>query len=128
MVFKESKILNIDRSGAAYLKIFHCYHNFKKRYSKVGNYVKASVKTLERWPVRIRGKRYRPIRVGFILRGFNAMNRNNNEINNSMKIKTTANTCIIIKRRGCLRSGFLLGPLLRPVRTKRFFYIFDVVL
>jgi len=128
MLFKESLIYNVDRSGANLLKIFHCYHRLKKKYSRVGNYIKGSVREVERRPVRIRGRRFRPIKVGFIQRGFNNINKINLTLNGTFSIKTILNGCIIIKKRGCLKSPHIRSPLVRPVRVKKFIYIFDNVI
>ena len=127
MLFKESIIYNVDRSGANLLKIFHCYHRLTKKYSIVGNYIKGSVRIVERRPVKIRGRRFRPIKIGFIQRGFNNINKLNWQLNGVFKIKTNLNGCIIIKKRGCLKSPHILSPTVRPIRVKKFFYIFDTV-
>ncbi len=127
MVFKESILINSDRSGSRLLKVFHCYNNFKKQYGYLGTYTKASVRDLERWPRRIRGKRYRPVRVGFIQRCFLVFLKKNKTNCGTLNIKTTFNKSIVIRRRGYLKSPYILTPSVRPIRTKRFYYIFDMV-
>lgn len=128
MIFKESLLLNADRSGARLLKVFHCYNNFKKQYSLLGTYIKASVRDLERWPRRIRGKRYRPVRVGFIQRCFLVFLKKNKINCGTFSIKTTSNQSIVLRRRGYLKSPYILIPTIRPIRTKRFYYIFDTII
>jgi ribosomal protein L14 len=128
MIFKESILLNSDRSGSRLLKVFHCYNNFFKQYACLGHYIKASVKDLERWPRRIRGKRYRPIRVGFIQRCFLVFLKKNKVNCNVFSIKTQQNKSIVLRRRGYLKSPYILSPIIRPIRTKRFYYIFDTIL
>lgn len=128
MVFKESKVLNIDRSGSRLTKIFHTYSRLKFRYGRVGEYVKVAVKTIERWPVRIRGKRYRPVRPGFIQRGVHCMSVSNMHNKSTLVTRTSTNTIIILKRRGVIRSPYILGPMIRPIRVKKFFYIFNHVI
>ena len=120
-------MLNIDRSGSRLVKVFHTYSRLKYRYSRVGEYVKASVKSIERWPVRIRGKRFRPVRPGFIQRGVHCVSVANLHNNSTLKTNTTVNAIIILKRRGVIRSPYILGPIIRPIRVKKFFYIFNVI-
>lgn len=127
MLFKESSIINVDRSGSKLNKIFHVYSRMWRRYAVIGEYVKVSVKTLERWPTRIRGKRYRPTRPGFILRGFNCMNVTNKNYNGFLKITAATNHMITLKKRGVIKSPYILGPIFRPLRVKKFFYIFNKV-
>lgn len=127
MVFKESRLMNVDRSGARKVKVFHTYGRPWRRFSCVAEYVKVAVRTIERWPARIRGKRYRPTRIGFVLRCLVCCTAFNTHIGSSFKIKTAANTTLTIKKRGVIKSPYILGPMTRPARVKKFFYIFDTV-
>lgn len=128
MIFKESIIFNCDRSGARKVKVFHTYHRLKKRYAMLGEYMKVSVKTIERRPLRIRGKRYRPTHIGYILRGLYSLSIYNKQLCGSQCVKTSGNTMITLKKRGIIKSPYILSPIGRPFRVKKFFYIFDNVL
>lgn len=125
MLFKSSTILNVDRSGSKKNKVFHTYSRLWRRYAIIGEYVKISVKTLERWPTRIRGKRYRPTRPGFILRGFYCFGVKNRHFNGFSRIYGSSNHMITLKKRGVIKSPYIIGPILRPLRVKKFYYIFN---
>ena len=70
MVFKETRVNSFDRSGPSRIRTIHQYHKKKYLFGISGTYIKGAVETLLRFPPRIRGKRFRPIRPGFIVRGF----------------------------------------------------------
>lgn len=127
MVFKESLLTNVDRSGARKVKVFHPYSRLRRRFARVGEYVKVAVKSLERWPARIRGKRYRPTRIGFILRCLVISTTFNKAIGSCLRVKVPHNTTLTIKKRGVIKSPYILGPMSRPARVKKFYYIFDTV-
>lgn len=124
MIFKQTQITNVDRCGPHYTRVIHTYHKLKRRFCSTGEYVKTSVLTLKRWPVRIRGKRYRPIKPGFVIRGLNCLNKFNTQNCNNLKLTFSYNAMITLKKRGVIRSPHIFGPIGRPIRVKKFFYIF----
>lgn len=127
MIFKETVVKNVDRSGAKLVRVIHTYSKLKRRFCSTGEYIKVSVKTIERWPVRIRGKRYRPTRPGFILRGLNNLTTYNKQMCGSIKLSIIENSMITLKKRGVIKSPHIRGPIGRPMRVKKFFYIFDTM-
>lgn len=68
MVFKQSRATILDRSGAGRVRVIHAYHAWSSEFSLAGTYVKCAVEALSRMPPRIRGRRYRPVRPGFVVR------------------------------------------------------------
>lgn len=125
MIFKESVVRSFDRSGVGDAKTIHMYKKGFQRPIRNGNYLKASVKTLSRLPPRIRGRRFRPIRRGFVIRAFIAKATFQRHLALSMFIKIFRNGAILIKRRGQLRSKHLLGLVSRPRRSRRFLLNFN---
>jgi ribosomal protein L14 len=125
MIFKQSNILTTDRSGAGKLRVFHTYPRLWKRYADNGSYVKASIQTLERLPRRIRGRRYRPLRPGYILRSLIVTSSKLKEVFSTNSIASYANRGVTLKRRGVLKSSYILGAIARPLRSNRFSYLFN---
>lgn len=128
MIFKETRVVACDQAGPG---IIRCIHTYASRVSCVpavnGTYIKASVRTIRRWPQRIRGKRFRPIRVGFVIRAF---------VSAALKAPcfeaVTATSCInatvLVRRRGTLRSKYNFAVLARPRRAISFLHSVAVVL
>lgn len=128
MVFKETILFNVDRSGSRKIKIFHNYKRFYRQFSRTGDFVKSAVRTVERWPRKIRGKRYRPTHVGFVLRNLIVLTSLNKKLGNLNKVISSDNSAITLKKRGVLKSPHILSPTARPIRVKKYFYIFNNVL
>ena len=128
MLFKESVIHTNDRAGSGLLLILHTYRRLVRRYAKTGEFVKVTIKDLERLPRKIRGKRYRPLRPGFILRSLISMSSRKTVLCNTVTTNTFVNAGVILKRRGTLRSIHILGPSVRPFNTRRLLYIFPTTL
>lgn len=128
MLFKETILFNVDRSGSRKIKIFHNYKRFYRQFSGVGDFIKSSVRTVERWPRKIRGKRYRPTHVGFVLRNLIVLTAFNKQLGLINKTKSSGNSAITLKKRGVLKSPHILSPMSRPIRVKKYFYIFNNVI
>jgi ribosomal protein L14 len=69
MFQKLTRITVSDGTGAGWLQVFHIYRGSRRRYAFIGDFIKMSVKTIAAYPKFIRGRRYRPLRVGYIVRG-----------------------------------------------------------
>ena len=128
MIFKLSKTLTNDHSGAGTLQTIHCYSALKKKVAGGGSYIKSSIKTLHHLPNRIRGKRYRPLRVGYIVCSFITNIRKKKSILSSIQIFNNVNTSVILKRKGLLKSPYVFGPISRPLHYKQFAYMFNYCL
>lgn len=69
MLQRQTTALVLDLSGAGWVQLFHLYRGSTRRYAQIGGFVKGAVQTVAFYPTYIRGKRYRPIRVGHVVRG-----------------------------------------------------------
>ena len=69
MFQKQTKVTVADGSGVAWLQVFHMYRGSRRRYALLGDFVKMSIRSVAVYPRVIRGKRYKPLRVGYIARG-----------------------------------------------------------
>ena len=125
MIFKQTNIFSQDRSGAGRVKVFHIYKKQQRQPGLLGEYAKGSVRWLSRLPPRIRGKRFRPIRVGFIIRCY--LNLSVKKFSQGAVFSTSFynNSFIMIKRRGALKSKHIFGPCQRPRSRLNFFFCFS---
>ena len=124
MLFKESSLLINDRSGAFSIKLIHNYLRKKKLFSTRGDIIKSVIINLERYPRKIRGKRYRPLRSGFIIKCVISISVKQIQKTNLL-VMSYSNNCVAFKRRGVLKSNYILGPIIRPLPTKSYVYNFS---
>ena len=83
-----------------------------------------SVKTILRYPPRIRGKRYKPTRVGFVVRGLVIHAIKNSQFADSSRLRIFASSVLILKKRGTFRSKYYHGPITRSLRRYRYYNLF----
>jgi len=121
MFFKETKLSINDRSGAGGVGIFHIYTLRQREVGRLGHYVKGAVKSLSRLPPRIRGRRFRPIRCGFVVRAISLNSFKKRGLGRGVFFSSIfASTAVLIKRKGTLRSKHIFGVIQRPRVIKKF--------
>ena len=124
MLQKLTKVVTADNTGLGWLQTIHLYRGSWRRYAYIGEYIKMSVKTILRFPRRIRGKRYRPTRVGFVVRGLVIHAIKNKQFFDSSRLRVFASSVIILKKRGTFRSKYYHGPLTRSLRRYHYYNLF----
>ena len=64
MVQKLSIVRIVDKTGLTRGRTFHLYNGMRRKVSGAGYYIRMSILHIQRYPPRIAGKRYRPVRRG----------------------------------------------------------------
>lgn len=119
MLQKLTKLTTTDHSGAGWLQIFHLYRGFWRRYAYLGEYTKSAVKTIAFYPRYIKGKRYRPLRIGYVVRGLVVRVRKATRFVDNTRLWSFSNNVVLLKRRGVFKTKHLYGPLPRVTKKKQ---------
>ncbi len=117
MVFKQTRATAVDRSGANRVRVIHTYHAWLSEYSLAGTYVKAAVESLSRMPPRVRGRRYRPMRQGFVVRALVMMVAQPRQLAGgalATSVWGAAAHLWLVRKGGVLRSKYHFGLCQRP--------------
>jgi ribosomal protein L14 len=125
MIQKLSKVIVADRTGVNWLQTFHIYRGSWRRYAFIGDYIKMSVKSIIRYPKRIRSKRYRPIRVGFRCRGLVTQLLKNKIFYDRSNLTIFHSTVILLKKRGTFKSKAIYGSGIRNLRRRQYYELFN---
>lgn len=124
MLPKLAMVQVADASGAGWLQIFHIYRGHRHHSAAVGDFVKGAIKRIAFYPRYRRGKRYRPLRLGYVVRGLVTQVRHPVSFSDTTRVWATSNAVVLLKRRGTLRSKYTTGPLLRAVRRRQYGALF----
>lgn len=127
MLQKLSKLTTTDHSGAGWLQIFHLYRGFWRRYAYIGDYTKSAVKTIAFYPRHIKGKRYRPLRVGYVVRGLIVRSRKPNRFVDNTRLWAFSNNSVLLKKRGVFKTKHIYGPVPRTLNKKHHLSLFNYV-
>lgn len=117
-----------DGTTISWLGVFHLYKGSWRRTTGPGSYVKGSVKKITKLPYRIWGRRYRPIRRGFIFRALVLRSRARHRFADGSIIRFMVNDVFILKRRDAFRSKWVYGPISRQVSQKKLHAYFNTVI
>lgn len=91
----------------------------------MGGFVKGAVKSVAFYPKYIRGKRYRPTRRGFVVRGLVMSTCYNQRFVDNARVWALRNGLSLIKKRGVFKAKHTQGVLIRAVRRRRYRALFD---
>ena len=88
-----------DNTNIRWIKVFHLYKGFNKKYTKIGFFIKGSARIVEPPRIEYKGFRYKYYVKGDICRAF--LNRSNLKENykDGSSVLIKGNSCIIIKKK-----------------------------
>jgi len=104
---------------------FHIYRGFKHRCASLGDFLKGSIKHVAFYPRYRRGKRYRPLRLGYIVRGLVVQTRHPVRFLDNTRVVFLQNATVLLRRRGLLKSKYIAGPLVRTIRRRQYGAVFE---
>jgi ribosomal protein L14 len=124
MLQKLSFLSVTDASGAGWLQVYHVYGGSGQKIARPGSFTRNAVKTIAFYPLRIRGKRYRPLRTGFRVRSLLVHAAQLARFPDNTRCSFKTNTCVLLRKRGVFKSKYLYGPLPRLIRRKKYAALF----
>ena len=127
MISKLTNVKVVDSSGAGWVQCFHIYRGFKRRYAGIGDFIKGAIKKIAFYPKYRRGKRYKPLRLGFVVRGLVVQTKKSIRFWDNTRCRFFQNSTVLLKRRGALKSKFIPGPLSRKVGKRQYESMFGAV-
>ncbi len=127
MILKLTGVKVVDSSGAGWIQCFHIYRGFRRRCGGIGDFIKGSIKKIAFYPKYRRGKRYRPLRLGFVVRGLIVQTNKSIRFKDDARCKYFMNATVLLKKRGALKSKFNPGPLSRNINRKQYESMFGAV-
>jgi ribosomal protein L14 len=117
-----------DESGAGWVQVFHVYRGSSHDFAYPGDFVKGAIRVIAFYPKYVRGKRYRPLRVGYVVRGLVTQARFWQRFFDGTRACFLSNAVAVLRRRGTLRAQATCGPLLRTVRRRQYETLFEAYL
>ena len=124
MSHRLSSVWVSDHSGGQRIMLFHSYARWLRGMVYQGEYAKGVVRALSFLPRPIRGRRYKPLRVGHKVRGILVRGSLLRGTGLVLYSKSALAATATVKKRGVLRSPYVFGPACRPRASKRFCALF----
>lgn len=125
MIQKFMKVSTCDQLGIGWLRVIHLYRGSFRRYSKIGEFIKMSIRTIYKFPKKIKGKRYRRMRIGFVVRGLVFLAFKNKKFFDFSRISIFSNSVILLKKKGVFKSKNYVGPSLRLLNKWNYIFLTD---
>ena len=93
----------------------------------MGDFIKGAVKKIAFYPRYRRGKRYKPIRLGFVVRGLVVQTKKSTRYWDNTRCSFFLNATVLLRRKGTLKSKFITGPLSRNVNRRQYESMFGAI-
>lgn len=116
MIIKGTNLIPLDKNGVWFVKVFHLYGGFYKKYSSSGSFVKVSVKKTKLNSLVLKKNKIKSIII---------LTKKLNKFNDFSFCKFSLNNCVLLKRRLTPVGKELLGPCLFNIKRKKFSYSFS---
>jgi len=107
------------------VQVFLIYRGSFHRAASIGDFVRGAVKTVAFYPRHFRGRRYRPLRVGYVVRGMVSQTRAPGRFLDNTRLGFLANALVVLRRRGLFKTKQLPGPQARTLRRRQYEALFD---
>jgi hypothetical protein len=91
----------------------------------LGGFLKGSVRRIAFYPRYRRGKRYRPLRVGYKVRGLITQTRHVGCFYDGSRVWALQNAVVLLRKKSVLKTKHNSGLLLRLVNRNKYQAMFD---
>ena len=115
MILKGTYLIPMDKNGVWWVSVFHLYGGFFRKFSRVGGFVKTSVKILKNNLWLLKKSKIN----GIIIHSRYQIKKNDHSF-----IYFKNNSCILLKKRLYPIGKEILGPGVFTLKRKKFLYSF----
>lgn len=125
MIFKHTWLSIADNTNVSWLQAFQLYKGFKRKFTKIGFFIKGSAKVVLPPRIEYKGFKFKFNRKGDICRGFIIRVVYPIVRPDGSSTRFKANDIIMLKKRQEPKSKYLHGPTSIFLRRKKFFLLFN---
>lgn len=124
MIFKESWLSISDNTNVRWLQAFHLYKGFKRKFTKIGFFIKGSAKIVEPPRIEYKGFKFKYNKKGDICRSLLIRTRYNIRKKDGSSVYFKYNDIILLKKKQEVKSKYLYGPVSYKIKRKKFISLF----
>nr|QTT61026.1 ribosomal protein L14 [Euplotes aediculatus] len=128
MIQRQTWVYVTDNSLAQWVKVFHLYGGFKRRFTTINFYIKGSIRLVKPFIIYYKGFQVKKMQQGMIVRGLITRQVYTCLYKTSILYKTKLNTIVLIKKKNLFLSQYLFGPTTYKIRNKRLLLLFQYIL
>ena len=128
MLQKETWVFITDNTNVKWVKIFHLYKGFKRKFTKESYFTKGSARIVEPPRIEYKGFKYKYKVKGDICRIW--VCRTNRVVfsKDSRHIKFRENSGLNVNKKANVLSKYINGPVSRSVNQKKLITLFNLVI
>ena len=128
MIFKKTLLNITDNTNAKWCQTFHLYKGFYRKQTKIGYFVKSSVRIIEPPRIEYKGFKIKFNKKGDISRNLIIRQKFKSQKPDSSQILFKYNNGILIKKKFEIKSKYLYGPITTLVKRKKILTLFKSII
>lgn len=121
MLLKESWLSLSDGTNVRWLKVFHLYKGFWRRYTHPGLFIKGSSQIVEPPQITYKGTKFKYSVKGDIIRSIIIRSKKSSLNKNGFNIHVSTNDGLSIKKKQTLKSKYQKGIIIKNMCPRRKF-------
>jgi len=128
MIQKETWTSVTDNTNVKWLKVFHLYKGYKRRFTYPGFFVKGSARSVKPPRIEYKGFKFDFNKKGDICRGLLVRTSYNNKKKDGSSVKFFENSIILLNKMNMPKSKYILGPAPRILNRKKYLLLFKSII
>ena len=125
MILKLTNLLITDTTNGVWLKTFHLYKGFFRKFTTVGFVIRGSIRKIKVPSLNYKSLKYKAMRVGYSRRALLVVSNNIYKTNYNFTYKVYSNCCLIYGKRKNLKTQ--IGSSLVTAQVKQRKYILKAI-
>lgn len=113
MINKLTILNNTDTSNIGFIKVFHLYGGFYRKKTKIGFYIKGSIRLLKKKYMKNKVKKGKIVKMIICSQKFFIKSLDNSVISNYK------NKGLYLKKKNLLNSNYIIGPGFKNLNNKK---------
>ena len=120
MVLKLTNLLITDKTNGVWLKTFHLYKGFFRKFTTVGLVIRGSIRKIKVPSITFKSLKYKALRVGYSRRALISVSTKMYKTNYNFTYKIYSNCCFIYGKRKNLKTQIGSNLITNQIKQRKY--------
>lgn len=120
MILKLTNLLITDTTNGVWLKTFHLYKGFFRKFTTVGLVIRGSIRKIKVPSITFKSLKYKALRVGYSRRALISVSTKTYKTNYNFTYKIYSNCCFIYGKRKNLKTQIGSNLITNQIKQRKY--------
>ena len=120
MVFKLTNLIIADTTNGVWLRTFHLYKGFFRKFTITGQVVRGSIKKIKVPSLNYKSIKYKSLRVGYSRRALIIVANKIYKLKNDLNYSVSCNAVVIYGKRKSFKGNSITGIMTKQVQQRKY--------